>query len=149
MPGLVPVGRLDSDSHGLLLLTNDGELAHRVAHPRFGLHRVYSVRLTAPPAQAQLRRLVDGVELEDGVARAVSARRTGHGAEIEVVMGEGRRREVRRLCAALGLEVVDLRRTRYGPLELGDLPEGECRPLDEVELQSLRLAVGLAAPDEP
>ncbi|MBV8302469.1 MAG: rRNA pseudouridine synthase [Candidatus Dormibacteraeota bacterium] len=147
-PGLVPVGRLDSDSRGLLLLTNDGELAHRVAHPRFGLRRTYHVRLASPAADAQLRRLTTGVELDDGKAQALAARRSRRADEIEVVMGEGRRREVRRLCAALGLEVVDLRRTHYGPVGLGSLPEGQCRPLDDGELRSLRLAVGLSAADD-
>ena len=143
IPGLVPVGRLDADSRGLLLLTNDGELAHRVAHPRYGVRKRYRVLLTAPAGDAQLRRLVDGVELEDGPARAVSVRPAASLQEVELVMAEGRKREVRRMLAAVGLDVADLRRLAVGPITLGRLAQGASRPLTAAELQRLREAVGL------
>lgn len=141
--GLVPVGRLDADSRGLLLMTNDGELAQRVAHPRYGIHKRYRVRLTASPSDAQLRRLVDGVELEDGAARAVSVRREAKPLELELVMAEGRKREIRRMVAAAGLDVTDLVRLAVGPITLGRLAQGASRPLSDSELQRLRRAVGL------
>jgi 23S rRNA pseudouridine2605 synthase len=143
-PGMVPVGRLDADSRGLLLVSSDGELAHRVAHPRFGVVKRYRVTLARRPSDADLRRLVEGTELDDGWARALAVRRVGGTAPaVEVEMGEGRRREVRRLCAALGLEVVDLLRVAVGPLRLGGLGEGRSRPLTPAELAALRTAVGL------
>ena len=143
VPGLVPVGRLDADSRGLLLMTNDGELAHRVAHPRYGIHKRYLVQLTAPATGAQLQRLVHGVGLEDGRARPVSVRPGGRPQELEVVMAEGRKREIRRMVAAVGLDVADLLRLAVGPLTLGRLAQGATRPLTAVELQRLREAVGL------
>lgn len=142
VPGLVPVGRLDADSRGLLLLTTDGELAHRVSHPRHGIRKRYRVRLAAGAPAARLRRLLSGVELDDGSARAVAVRRAGP-ATIELTMAEGRRREVRRMCAALGMEVRDLVRIAIGPLELGDLAEGASRPITSEEDRRLREAVGL------
>ena len=148
VPGLVPIGRLDSDTRGLLLLTTDGELAHRVAHPRFGVLKRYAVRVDRRPSDTELRRLVDGVKLDDGVARAVRATRGAHTDEIDVVMGEGRRREVRRMFAALGFEVVDLCRVAVGPVELHGLPEGAARRLEGSEAGRLRQAVGLNAPRE-
>jgi len=141
VPGLVPVGRLDAESRGLLLLSNEGDLVHRAAHPRYGLRRVYRVQVTPPASGAQVRSLLEGVELDDGTARALEARRVGHG--IEIVMGEGRRREVRRMCAAVGLDVIDLLRIAYGPIRLGDLPEGASRPLLPEELEALRRSLGL------
>lgn len=146
IPGLVPVGRLDADTRGLLLLTTDGELAHRVTHPRFGVQKRYVVRVDARPTAAQLRKLADGVVLEDGPARALSARRAPGAAGIELTMVEGRKREVRRLCAAVGLGVTDLVRVALGPLTIDDLPEGAARALTPAEEQELRGAVGLMAP---
>ena len=143
VPGLVPVGRLDADSRGLLLMTNDGELAHRVAHPRYGIRKRYRVRLTAPPSEEQLRRLAAGVELEDGPARPVSVRRSARPMELELVMSEGRKREIRRIVAAVGLDVVDLVRLSVGPITLGRLSDGASRQLTALELRRLRQAVGL------
>ena len=148
VPGLVPVGRLDADSRGLLLVSNDGELAHRVAHPRYGIHKRYRVRLTVAATDAQLRRVADGVELEDGWARPVSVRRGGGPQELEVVMAEGRKREIRRMLAAVGLDVADLVRLAVGPITLGRLAQGASRPLTAVELRRLREAVGLEGPHE-
>lgn len=142
--GLVPVGRLDADSRGLLLMTNDGELAHRVAHPRYGIHKRYRVRLSAAATDAQLRRLVDGLELEDGPARAVSVSRVAAPLELEVVMSEGRKRVIRRMVAAVGLDVIDLLRLAVGPVTLGRLAQGAARPLSDDEVRRLRAAVGLS-----
>jgi 23S rRNA pseudouridine2605 synthase len=146
VPGLVPVGRLDADSRGLLVLTTDGDLAHAVSHPRQGVTKRYVATLDRAIADEQLAQIVAGVELEDGLARALTAQRAGSDSIVEVVMAEGRKREVRRLFAAIGIEVRDLVRTAVGPLQLGDLAEGEARRLRAAELTSLRAAAGLPAP---
>lgn len=143
--GLVPVGRLDADTRGLLLLTTDGELAHRVTHPRYGVTKRYVARLDRRPTVAQMQRLTSGVLLEDGPARALGVEPGAAAASIELTMVEGRKREVRRLCAAVGLEVRDLVRVALGPLRLGDLREGAARGLTLGEDRALRAAVGLAA----
>lgn len=141
--GLVPIGRLDADSRGLLLLTTDGELAHRVSHPRYGVRKRYLVRLDRRPSDDEMARLTTGVALDDGPARAVAIRRGRRADELEMTMAEGRKREIRRMCAALGMEVRDLLRLAVGLLELGDLEEGEARELTADEEASLRAAVGL------
>jgi 23S rRNA pseudouridine2605 synthase len=146
VPGLVPVGRLDADSRGLLVLTTDGDLAHAVSHPRHGVTKRYLATLDRAISAEQLEQLTAGVDLEDGPARAIAARPSGSDSIVEVVMAEGRKREVRRLFAAIGYEVRDLVRVAVGPLELGALAEGEARPLRPAELSSLRVAAGLAAP---
>jgi 23S rRNA pseudouridine2605 synthase len=149
VPGLVPVGRLDADSRGLLVLTTDGDLAHAVSHPRHGVTKRYLATLDRAISADQLEQLTVGVDLEDGPARAVAARRAGSDSVVEVVMAEGRKREVRRLFAAVGIEVRDLVRIAVGPLELGALPEGEARALRPAELSSLRAAAGMTAPARP
>ncbi len=149
IPGLVPVGRLDTDSRGLLVLTTDGDLAHGIAHPRRGVTKRYVATLDRAVTAEQLAQLVAGMNLEDGPARAVAAQRAGSNSVVEVVMAEGRKREVRRLFAALGLEVRDLVRTAVGPLQLGDLAEGTTRRLSAAELSSMRAAAGLAAQRRP
>jgi 23S rRNA pseudouridine2605 synthase len=146
VPGLVPVGRLDADSRGLLVLTTDGDLAHAVSHPRHGVTKRYLATLDRAISADQLEQLTAGIDLEDGPARAVIAKRSGSDTVVEVVMAEGRKREVRRLFAAVGLEVRDLVRIAVGPLELGALPEGEARALRPAELSSLRAAAGMPAP---
>lgn len=133
---LYPVGRLDADSTGLLLLTNDGELANRLTHPRYEVAKAYRVELRRPPSDADLRRLAGGVELEDGLTAPAEVRRIGE-REIEVVLREGRNRQVRRMAEAVGNEVVALCRVRFGPIELGSLPEGEARRLDERDIARL------------
>ena len=143
IPGLVPVGRLDADSRGLLLLTTDGDLAHRVAHPRYGVRKRYRVTVSPAPTDAQIARLLAGVKLEDGRARALEAHRGRDAAVLELTMAEGRRREVRRMCAALGLTVSDLLRTAIGPVSLGRLTPGRSRVLDDEEERLLRAAVAL------
>ena len=149
VPGLVPVGRLDADSRGLLVLTTDGDLAHAVSHPRHGVTKRYLATLDRSISADQLEQLTAGVDLEDGPARAVAAMRSGSDSVVEVVMAEGRKREVRRLFAAVGIEVRDLVRIAVGPLELGALPEGEARALRPAELSSLRAAAGMTAPARP
>jgi 23S rRNA pseudouridine2605 synthase len=133
---LYPVGRLDADSTGLILLTNDGELANRLTHPRYGVERTYRVRLRRPATSSQLRRLRNGVELEDGPTaptrlRAISPR------VVELTLTEGRYRQVRRMIEAVGNRVAALTRTRFGPLEIGTLPEGRARRLRPPELKRL------------
>jgi 23S rRNA pseudouridine2605 synthase len=134
---LYPVGRLDADSTGLLLLTNDGELANRLTHPRYEVKKAYRVQLRRPPSERELGRLAEGVELEDGRTSPAEVRRLGE-REIEVVIREGRNRQLRRMAEAVGNEVVALRRVRFGPVELGDLPEGASRLLSAEEVARLR-----------
>jgi 23S rRNA pseudouridine2605 synthase len=133
---LYPVGRLDADSTGLLLLTNDGELANRLTHPRYEVPKAYRVHLRRPPSERDLRRLAGGVELEDGPTAPAEVRRLGE-REIEIVLREGRNRQVRRMAEAVGNGVVALRRVRFGPIELGGLAEGEARRLSDDEVSRL------------
>lgn len=137
---LYPVGRLDADSGGLILLTNDGELANKVTHPRYGITKTYMVKAEGRMTPAEVRRLVTGLELEDGPAAAVSAHLVDATAEsslVEVVMGEGRKREVRRMFSALGHEVTRLVRTAIGPISDPRLKPGESRPLTQEERRRL------------
>jgi 23S rRNA pseudouridine2605 synthase len=133
---LYPVGRLDVDSTGLLLLTNDGELANRLTHPRYEVEKAYRAVLGRPPSEADLRRLAKGVELEDGMTAPAEVRRFGE-REVEIVLREGRNRQVRRMAEAIGNEVVALRRVRFGPIELGSLAQGRARRLGEDEVGRL------------
>jgi 23S rRNA pseudouridine2605 synthase len=135
---LYPVGRLDADSSGLILLTNDGELANRLTHPRFEVPKGYRARLAGMPLdESALRRLRAGVELEDGRTAPAQARRLG-AHELELTIHEGRNRQVRRMCSAVGREVVELQRVRFGPLRLDRLGAGEYRRLEGPELDLLR-----------
>jgi 23S rRNA pseudouridine2605 synthase len=136
---LYPVGRLDADSTGLLLLTNDGELANRLTHPRYEVPKAYRARLRSPIGDRDLERLRKGVKLEDGPTGRAQVRRLGE-REIEVTLREGRNRQVRRMLEAVGNEVVALQRVRFGPLELGDLREGKSRRLSDQEIARLREA---------
>ncbi len=133
---LYPVGRLDVDSTGLMLLTNDGELANRLTHPRYEVRKTYRVQLRRPPAEADLRRLASGVQLEDGPTAPSEVRRLGE-REIEIVLREGRNHQVRRMAEAIGNDVVALRRVRFGPVKLGTLPAGAVRRLSQAEVASL------------
>jgi 23S rRNA pseudouridine2605 synthase len=139
---LYPVGRLDADSTGLLLLTNDGELANRLTHPRYEIAKTYRARLAKAPADRDLQRLRSGVELEDGPTAPAQVERVAR-HEIEITLREGRNRQVRRMLEAVGNRVVELRRISFGPLRLGDLGPGESRTLTPAELQRLRAAAGL------
>jgi 23S rRNA pseudouridine2605 synthase len=133
---LYPVGRLDADSTGLLLLTNDGELANRLTHPRYEVPKTYRARLHRPPAERDLERLRRGVRLEDGQTAPARVERTGE-SEIEITLHEGRKRQVRRMVEVVGNDVVDLKRVRVGSLELGGLDEGESRKLSGEEVERL------------
>jgi 23S rRNA pseudouridine2605 synthase len=133
---LYPVGRLDADSTGLILLTNDGELANRLTHPRYGVPKTYRVRLARPPGARELERLRQGVKLEDGPAAPAEVERTG-GREVEVTIREGRKRQVRRMAEAVGNRVEALTRIRFGSLELGALREGDSRRLGVEEVGAL------------
>jgi 23S rRNA pseudouridine2605 synthase len=135
---LYPVGRLDADTTGLLLLTNDGELAHRLTHPSFEVPRVYRAQVRNPPVrEPALRMLRDGVLLDDGRTAPASARRIAPD-RLEIVLHEGRKRQVRRMCEAVGHRVVRLERVAFGPLRLGDLPLGGHRRLSAAEVEQLR-----------
>jgi 23S rRNA pseudouridine2605 synthase len=133
---LYPVGRLDADSTGLLLLTNDGELANRLTHPRHEVAKTYRVRLGRPIAERDLGRLRRGVKLEDGPTGAAEVKRLGE-REIEIVLREGRNRQVRRMTEAVGNRVVALRRLGFGSLRLGRLAEGGARRLSDREIARL------------
>ena len=137
---LYPVGRLDADSTGLLLLTNDGELAERLTHPRYGVAKTYRVTVDPPSvSERSLRRLREGVELDDGMTSPARVRRAGHGA-LEISIAEGRKRQVRRMCEAVGHRVTSLERVAFGPLRLAGLAEGQSRRLSDAEVERLRMA---------
>ena len=144
-PRVFPVGRLDRDSEGLLILTNDGELANRLMHPSFGIEKEYLAEVRGTPTPKHLSRLRAGLALEDGPARAASARivdvSRGRGS-IRLVMIEGRKREVRRMLAEVGLPVTRLVRLRVGPITLGGLAPGALRELEHDEILALRAASG-------
>jgi len=141
-----PVGRLDRDTEGLLLLTNDGSLAHRLTHPRYAIEKEYLAEVGRPPSHRQLARLRRGVELDDGPARAVDARSAGGAAGrggVRLVMVEGRKREVRRMLDAVELPVRRLVRVRVGPIRLGRMRPGDVRELEPEETRALFRATGL------
>jgi 23S rRNA pseudouridine2605 synthase len=143
-PRIFPVGRLDRDTEGLLLLTNDGDLANALTHPRFAVEKEYLAEVEGVPTPKHVGQLRRGVELEDGLARAKSARmagRSGDRGAVRLVMTEGRKREVRRLLAAVGLPVTRLVRVRVGEVRLGGLAPGERRELTLDEVVALRRVV--------
>ena len=138
-PRVFPAGRLDADATGLLLLTNDGDFANQVAHPSRGVAKTYEALVEGAPARRHLAAMRRGVELEDGPARALAVRRVGSDkgmTHLEIVMGEGRNREVKRMCAAAGFPVVRLHRSSIGPLPGGGLRTGEWRRLEIGEVRA-------------
>jgi 23S rRNA pseudouridine2605 synthase len=138
-PRVFPVGRLDADTEGLLLLTNDGDLAHRLTHPRFGVEKEYLAELEREPSPAAVRALREGVALEDGVtAPAKVAPVPPRG--LRITIHEGRNRQVRRMCAAVGCPVVRLVRIRIGPVADRGLKPGSWRPLTLAEVRGLQEA---------
>ncbi|MDX6623016.1 MAG: rRNA synthase [Solirubrobacterales bacterium] len=143
---LYPVGRLDADSTGLLLLTNDGELANRLTHPRYGVAKTYLARLGKPPSDRDLSRLRNGLQLEDGPTAPTAVTRVSR-QEIEIVLREGRNRQVRRMVEAVGNRVVSLKRVAFGPLRLGRLASGGARRLTEKEIDGLRRAAVVTEPE--
>jgi 23S rRNA pseudouridine2605 synthase len=142
---VVPVGRLDADTTGALLLTNDGELSHRLAHPKYEVDKVYEVETWKQPSDADLERLRAGVELDDGPTSPADARRLS-GARIELTIHEGRNRQVKRMFEAVGHRVRSLHRSRYGPLTLGGLEPGHWRELEPSEVELLRRATTRGTP---
>jgi 23S rRNA pseudouridine2605 synthase len=134
---VVPVGRLDVETTGALLLTNDGELAHRLAHPKYEVEKVYEAEVEGEPSDETLRRLAAGVELEDGVTAPAEVRRLGPSI-VELSIHEGRNRQVRRMLEAVGHPVKRLHRSRYAGMTVDDLAGGEWRELDEREQGALR-----------
>jgi 23S rRNA pseudouridine2605 synthase len=137
---LYPVGRLDANTTGLILLTNDGELAERLMHPRYGVEKVYRARVRpARVAPEALEALREGVELDDGRTSPARVRRVGSGL-LEIAIREGRKRQVRRMIEAIGHHVVELERVAFGPLGLRDLEPGRSRRLKQKEIERLRKA---------
>ena len=145
-PRVFPVGRLDQDTEGLLLLTNDGELTNRLLHPRYQVRKTYVAKVRGSVSRRALRLLQEGVELDDGPARAASARvlaASGDESLVELVLAEGRKREVRRMMGAAKLKVERLARVAFASLELGDISPGKFRPLTGKEIRLLYRDVGL------
>ncbi len=134
---VVPVGRLDADTTGALLLTNDGPLAHRLAHPRYEVDKVYEAEVEGSPSDDALRQLAEGVELDDGPTAPAEVRRLGP-SRIELTLHEGRKHQVKRMCEAVGHPVRRLHRSRYASLTLEGLSLGEWRELSGAEIESLR-----------
>jgi 23S rRNA pseudouridine2605 synthase len=133
---LYPVGRLDADTTGLILVTNDGELANRLTHPKYEVPKTYRARVKGAATEKDLRRLREGVELDDGRTSPAKARRTAEG-EIEITIHEGRKRQVRRMLEELGHPVIELERIALGPLRLKGLEPGEHRRLTPAEVERL------------
>ena len=143
---LYPVGRLDYDAEGLLLLTNDGELAHRLQHPRYKVPKTYLVKVRGHPPAEALAILQQGVNLEDGItapAELIVVEDDQKATWLSLTLREGRKHQVKRMCAAVGHPVLRLRRTKVGPIELDDLRPGEIRRLKSREVRSLRKNIGL------
>jgi 23S rRNA pseudouridine2605 synthase len=138
-PRVVPVGRLDADTTGALLLTNDGPLAHRLAHPRYGVEKTYVAEVEGEPDDEALQRLRDGVELDDGPTAPAKACRLGP-ARVELVIHEGRKHQVKRMLAAVGHPVTQLHRSAYAGLTLEGVDAGSWRELELVEVTRLREA---------
>ena len=141
-PRVVPVGRLDADTTGALLLTNDGQLAHRLAHPRYEVDKVYEVEVEGDPSPDALLRLEQGIDLDDGETAPARARRLGRG-RVELTLHEGRKHQVKRMLEAVGHPVTRLHRSRYAGLDLRGLARGEWRELTREEVAALRRLVGL------
>ena len=135
---LYPVGRLDANSRGLMLVTNDGELANKLSHPRYGVPKTYRVRVRrgSPLGREELQRLANGVELEAGMTRKAEVTKTGQ-REFEIVISEGRNHQIRRMCEAIGRDVGELQRIKFGSLDLGRLKEGTARRLSPEEIKQL------------
>ena len=141
-----PVGRLDYDAEGLVLLTNDGELSHRLQHPRYGIRRIYEVKVKGVPTGDELSRVRNGIKLEDGVtlpANVMFLRRTVNNCWMKITLSEGRNRQVKRMFAAIGHPVMKLKRVKFGVIGLGNLMRGQYRQLTRDEVQALYNLVSL------
>ncbi len=143
---IMPVGRLDVDSKGLLLLTNDGEFSNRIMHPRYPIDKVYWVKVRGEIPLPKVEQLRNGVELEEGVTfpcKVKVIRKSGGITIISMTLHEGRKRQIRRMIEAIGFKVLELVRTRIGPITLRGLKEGNCRELKKSELKKIKKTVGL------
>jgi 23S rRNA pseudouridine2605 synthase len=143
---VMPVGRLDLDSSGLLILTNDGEFAFRLSHPRFEIDKKYLVKCEGFISDDSLGKLAEGIELDDGPtspAKVELLSRNKAFSSFHITIHEGRKRQIRRMCRAVGREVVTLQRISVGNIELGDLSPGKIRPLEKTEIQILKKSLGL------
>ncbi len=143
---LYPVGRLDYDAEGLLLLTNDGELAHRLQHPRYKVPKTYLAKVRGLPHEEALSQLQQGIALEDGITAPAELNVLEDDKKVtwlSLTLREGRNQQVKRMCSAVGYPVLRLRRTKVGPIDLGNLRPGESRRLKAREVRALRRAVGL------
>lgn len=141
---IYPVGRLDKDTHGLLLLTNDGELTHKLIHPRYHVPKVYKLIIEGRPLPSQIQRFRNGILLDDGPTLAAgveTVKEDKNKTHLLVTLHEGRNRQIRRMCEALGLELLDLERISFGPLSLSKLPLGKYRQLTKKEIEDLKKAV--------
>jgi 23S rRNA pseudouridine2605 synthase len=145
-PGLFPVGRLDYESTGALLFMTDGELGHRLLHPKWKVEKEYRVLVDGTLSDSQLETLRCGVQLDDGLTAPaiVTAEKVGPVAEYSIVIREGRKRQVRRMFSAVGHPVRELHRVRFGTVELGELPTGRWRYLEEAEAEALRESTGMS-----
>jgi 23S rRNA pseudouridine2605 synthase len=138
------VGRLDDDSEGLILLTNDGDLALKLTHPRYGITKTYIVLVAGIVTDEELQRMTKGVRLSEGIAKAQRVERIarqGNASLLKIVLSEGKNREIRRMLAKLGHKVMELRREAIGPIRIDRLKRGKCRKLSQVELESLKRLV--------
>ncbi len=142
-PRVVPVGRLDADTTGVLLLTNDGDLAHRLAHPRYEVDKVYEVEVKGRPDESSLRRLAEGIVLDDGRTSPAQVRPAG-AQRLELTLHEGRKHQVKRMFEAIGHPVVSLHRSRYAGLGVEGLEPGRWRRLTAAEVRELRVLVKLS-----
>jgi 23S rRNA pseudouridine2605 synthase len=147
-PRVYPVGRLDADSEGIILLTNDGDLTYRLTHPSFGVEKEYVITVDGTPKPGAIRQLREGVPLEDGMTAPARVSTLSPGT-LRVTLHEGRNRQVRRMAEAIGHPVRRLVRTRIGPLRLGSLRPGDWRPLTVEEVRALERATGAAPPGKP
>ncbi|HOM16023.1 MAG TPA: pseudouridine synthase, partial [Thermoguttaceae bacterium] len=149
---LFPVGRLDLHSEGLILLTNDGELANRLTHPRYGVEKTYRVQVAGQPTTEVLAKLQQGVWSSEGKLKAERIKVLGKHKQstfLEMVLAEGRNRQIRRMLARVGHKVLQLTRLSVGPIRLGKLKPGQSRPLTAEEIEALYEATGLNSPGGP
>lgn len=148
---IYPIGRLDKDTHGLLILTNDGEITHKLTHPRYHVPKVYRLIIAGKPTERQLELLRTGIMLEDGITLPAevqvlktaiphSMRDLKVTSTVLITLHEGRNRQIRRMCDTVGIDLLDLERIAFGPIKLGSLPTGEYRKLSEKEIAALKKA---------
>lgn len=141
---IYPIGRLDKETHGLLILSNDGELTHKLIHPKYHVPKIYLLKIAGRPKEEQLEAFRTGVLLNDGItlpAPTTVIRHKDHQTTLKVILHEGRNRQIRRMCEIVGMELLDLQRISFGPIQLHDLPLGSYRPFTKEEVKLLKKAV--------